>query len=255
VRHLGQIASRVISLARLPGNGCRREVAQELRDHLEDLAQEARSRGYDEETAARIARIRFGEPKEIAAAFASVYMPERVARHILQASILLTASTMAVVLVIGTVQSIAAICTATSIVSTLRDMHRELLGFGAIVAGYCSLYAGERIFPISPAKALMPSLALGSGLAVALVWLVPQHEALPLVAFACAAAARLLQRLELPFLWLAGTALPLLISWLLVGPLISGWQFPWLVWLGLSMSCTALREVVRVFERLFVDFV
>jgi len=68
---------------------------------------------------------------------------------------------MAVVVVIGTVQSIAAICTASSIVQTLRDIHRELFGFGAIAAGDCSLYAGERLFPASLARALLPSVTVG----------------------------------------------------------------------------------------------
>jgi hypothetical protein len=149
---------------------------------------------------------------------------------------------MAVVVVIGTVQLIAAICTATSMVSILRGIPQEVFGFGAVAAGYCSLYAGERIFPTSLAKALSPSITLGLCLAALFSWLVPQHAALPLAAFACAAAGRLLQRVEIPFLWFAGTALPLLMAWALFGPLISGWQFPWLVWVGLTVSCKALRE-------------
>jgi len=84
-------------------------------------------------------------------------------------------------------------------------------------------------------------------------WLMPQHAVLPLVAFTCAAFGRLLQRVEIPFVWFGGTALPLLIAWGLFGPLISGWQFPWLVWLGLTVSCKALREIVRLFERVFIE--
>ncbi len=76
--------------------------------------------------------------------------------------------------------------------------------------------------------------------------------ALPLAAFACAASGRLLQGIEIRFVWSAGTALPLLIVWALFGPLISDWRFPWLVWLGLTISCEALREIVRLFERVFV---
>jgi len=65
----------------------------------------------------------------------------------------------------------------------------------------------------------------------------------------------MLQRVQIPFVWFAGTALPLLIAWAVFGPLISRWQFPWLAWLGITISCKALREVVRLFERLFVkDF-
>jgi hypothetical protein len=255
VMHLDHIVSRVIVLARLPGKqrGC--EVAKELRAHLDDLAEEVRSQGYDDEAAARIVRIRFGDPQDIAAAFASVYAPERWARRMLQSTLLFAASTLAVVVVISTVQSIAAMCTAESVLSTFRDIHREAFGFAAIAAGYCSLYAGERLFSTSRARALLPSLSLGLGLAALLAWLIPQHAVLPLVAFTCAASGRLLQRFEIPFIWFAGTALPLLIAWVLFGRLLPGWQFPGLVWLGLTISCKALREIVRLFERFVIaDF-
>ena len=251
--YLDSILSRVIFLAKLPGNKRRCEVAKELRAHLDDLAEEARSQGYDEEAAARIVRMRFGEPEEVAAAFASVYAPERLAKRILQSAILVTVSTVAVAVVVGTVQSIAAFWTATSIVSTIRNLHWEFVGFCAITAGYCSLYAGERLFPTCLPKALLPSATLGLSLAGLFVWLTPQHTALPLAAFTCAAFGRLLQRVEIPLFWLTGTALPLLIAWALFGPLISGWQFPWLVWLGLTVSCKALREIVWLFERVFVE--
>jgi uncharacterized protein (UPF0335 family) len=253
VTHLDRIISRVILLAKLPGNKRRCEVEKELRAHLDDLTEEARSQGYDDQAAAGIVRMRFGEPEEVAAAFASVYAPERLAKRILQSAILVTVSTVAVVAVIGTVQSIAAICTATSIMATLRDIHREVFGFAAITAGYCSLYAGERLFPTSLTRALLPSVTVGLWIAAVLGWLIPQHAALPLAAFACAASARLLQRIDIRLVWFAGTALPLLIAWALFGPLISGWQFPWLVWLGLTISCKALREIVRLFERVFVE--
>ncbi|MBV9304337.1 MAG: hypothetical protein JOY62_15190 [Acidobacteriaceae bacterium] len=251
--HLDRILSQVISLAKLPGNRRRNEVAKELRTHLDDLAEDARSQGYDDDTAARIVRMRFGDPEEVAAAFISVYKPERLARRILQSTILMTVSTVAVVVVIGTVQSIAAVCTASSMVPTLRDISREVFGFTAIASGYCSLYAGERLFPASLPRALLPSVSFGLLLAVVFGWLIPQHAGMPLAAFTSAASGRLLQRVEIPFLWFAGTALPLLIAWALFGPLIPGWEFPWLVWFGVTVSCKALREIVRLFERAFVE--
>lgn len=251
--HLDHIVSRVALRASLPGNKRRREVEKELRAHLDDLVEEARSQGYDEEAAARIARVRFGEPQEIGAAFASVYAPERWARGILQATILFVASTVAVAVVLSTVQSIAALCTAGSVLSTLRDMYQEIFGFAAITAGYCSLYAGEHLFPASPAKAVLPSVSLGLCLAAVFTWLIPQHAALPVVAFASAACARLLQRWAMPFIWFAGTAVPLLIAWILFGRLLSCWEYPWLVWLSLTISCKALREIVRLFEGAFLE--
>lgn len=197
--------------------------------------------------------MRFGEPEEVAAAFASVYAPERWARRILQSTVLFAASIIAVAVVVSTVQSIAAMFSTGSVLSTLRDIYQEVVGFGAITAGYCSLYAGERLFPASLARGVLPSVTLGLCLAAGFAWLIPQHAVLPLVAFAGAASGRLLQRLEIPFLWFAGTALPLLIAWVLFGRLIPCWEFPWLVWLGLTISCKALREIVRLFERVFME--
>jgi uncharacterized protein (UPF0335 family) len=251
--HLDHIVSRVVSMAKLPGNKRACEVAKELRAHLDDLAEDVRSQGYDEEAAARIIRIRFGEPQEIAAAFASVYAPERWAREVLRSTILFAASAIAVAIVVSTVQSIAVMCTAGSILSTLRNIYQEGFGFAAITTGYCSLYVGERLFPTSLARAALLSVTLGLCLAAVFAWLIPQHAVLPLVAFACAACARLLQRLQIPFLWFAGTALPLLIAWGVFGRLISCWEFPWLVWLGLTISCKALREIARLFERVFAE--
>jgi hypothetical protein len=253
VTHLEYIVSRVIVLAKVPGNKRECEVAKELRAHLDDLADEVRSQGYDDEAAARIIKMRFGDPQDVAAAFASVYAPERLARRILQSIILFAASILAVAVVLSTVQSIAAVCTAQSMLSTLRNLYQEILGFGAITAGYCSLYAGERLFPASLARAALPSVTLWLCLAAVFAWLIPQHVVLPLVAFACAACGRLLQRIEIPFVWSAGTALPLLIAWALFGRLLPGWEFPWLVWLGLTISCKALWEITRLFERVFIE--
>jgi hypothetical protein len=110
VTRLDHIVSRVILGAKLPGKKRRCEVAKELRAHLEDLGEEVRSRGYDDEAIVRIVKMRFGEPQEIAAAYASVYAPERWARRIFQAALLLTISTIAVAVVLSTVQSVAALC-------------------------------------------------------------------------------------------------------------------------------------------------
>jgi hypothetical protein len=169
VTHLDHIVSRVTLLAKLPDKKRRGEVAKELQTHFDDLAEEMRSQGYDDEATARMVRMRFGDPQEVAAAFASVYAAERWSRYILQSAILFAASTMAVVIVISTVQSIAAICTAESILSTFRGIHREVFGFAAIAAGYCSLYAGERLFPASRVRALLPSVTLALGLAEVLL--------------------------------------------------------------------------------------
>lgn len=253
VTYLDHIVSQVIAVAKLPGGNRRAEVARELRAHLEDLAEEARSNGYDQAATTRIVKMRFGDPQEVAAAMASVYAGERLVKCMLQSTIMVIASIIAVSFVIATIQLIAALCTAASIALSFRGIHSELLGFATLTAGYCSVYAGERLFPTRLPKAVLPSATLGLAIAGLFVWLIPQHAALPLAAFMCAACGRLLQRVEIPFVWFAGTALPLLLVWMWFGPLLSGSQFPWLVWLGVTISCKALREIVRLFEKVFIE--
>jgi len=244
------IVSRVISLANLPGARRRGEIEKELRAHMEDIVEEARFQGYDQSAIQGIVEMRFGKPHDVAAAFASVYAPERLARCIVALAILIIASFVAVVLVIGSVQSAAAICTATSIASSFRHIYWESFGFAAIALGYCSLYLGERLFPAAPAKAVLPSATLVFCVGVVLSWVAPGHMALPLLAFTCAAFGRLLQRVDVPLVWLGGTGGPLLIGWAFFGPSVPGsGQFLCLVWLGLTISCKVLQELVQLFER------
>lgn len=248
-----RMVAQVVGLAKLPGRKSGREVAKELRAHLEDLEEEARFQGYDAGAIGRMVAMRFGEPEEIAAAFTSVYWAERQARRMVQSAILVIVSAVVAGVVVGTLQSLAAICSATPITSSARDFPAELFGVSAITAGYCSLYGGERLFPTSLARALLPSLALGLGLAAIVYWRVPQHAVLPVAAYVCAASARLLQHVEVPFVWLAGTAAPLLAAGALFGPLLYGWHFPWLVWVSLSVVCKALQEIVWLFEKTFTE--
>jgi hypothetical protein len=244
------IVPRVISACRVPGARRRRELEKELYSHVEDSAEEARSQGYDDSAIRRIVALRFGKTNEVAAAFASVYARDRVARCVLGLGILAIVSFAAVVLVIGSVQSIAAICTARSVASSFRYIHWESFGFAAIALGYCSLYLGERLFPASLAKALLPSATLLFCFGVVLCWVAPGHVALPLIAFACAALGRLLQSVDIPLVWLAGTAGPLLIAGAFFGSLVPGsGPFLCLVWLGLTISCKVLQELVELFER------
>jgi hypothetical protein len=243
------IVERVVSAAQLPSAERRREVERELRAHVEDIVEEARLHTQDEGIIRQIVEARFGKSQEVADGFASVYSRERLARRVAGAGILLMASLTAVIVVISGMQSMEAIWRARSVVSPFEYLGHEVFGLSAIILGYLSLYLGERLFPRSLAKSVLVSAAIAFLAAINLSAFVPQHEALPLAAFCCAAFARLLQRVHIPFLWLAGTAGPLLIAGLIVGPLLPDQgTFPWWVWLGLTVSCWALRETVRVFE-------
>jgi hypothetical protein len=244
------IVSRIVSQARLPGARRRHEIERELCSHLEDIVDEARSQGCSDAAIQRMLEERFGSAEEIATGFAFVYRHERLVRSIFCWGTLLVSSLIVVAAVVASIQSVATISTGISLASLYATILHETIGLTAIVLGYCSLCLGEHLFPASPAKTVVPCLALALAIPFGLTWIRPEHATLPLVAFSCAALARLLQKTEIPLLWIAGIAGPLFIAWAFLGPLPVGHgRFPWLVWLGLTSSCKVLEEIVGLFEQ------
>jgi hypothetical protein len=249
------IVRRVISLFDFLDATQHREIEMELRAHVEDVMEEARAQGYDEAAIARIVEARFGSPREVADGFRTAYARERPILNVVGAASLLLASLVAVGLVVGSVQSIFAICTAASLRSAFNQVAWESIGFAAIALGYCSLYFGERLLRTSLTKQILLGAALVFCLAFGLSKAGSEHSALPLVGFASAAMARLLQRIRIPFVWLAGTAGPLFAAGMIPRFLSSGHeqglhpQFLWLVWLGLTLCCQALQLIVQCFEK------
>ena len=142
----------------------------------------------------------------------------------------------------------------TPLPDTLIGLNWEFLGLGAVALGYCAAYLGECMFPTSFAKSVLLSVTLALCASAALLAAVPAHAILPCSAFAGAAFARLLQRVPVPLLWFAGTAGPLTIAEFIFRPLLSGQGPPsWLLWLGLTLSCAALRRIVFLFEKLAIQ--
>lgn len=234
MRDIDRIVERVLARARIPGATRRREIERELRDHLEDLAE------------ADLAR--FGDPEVVGDALGRVYAPERWAAHVARAATLVLASGLAAAVIITGVQ---VVMTA----ATLREISTEIAGFATVALGYCAAYLARRRYRLS-----LPSVVgvitggalwIGVGLSV----LAPRHAVIATVAFLSTAFGGLLVYAPVPLLWLAGTAGPLLMASVVLGPLVPGaGRFPWLIWVGLSLSCVALRIVVRVFERyVFTD--
>ncbi len=245
------VIQQIVALAKLPGARCRCEIERELRDHLEDLEEEARSRGHNEAMIEQIAAIRLGAPREIAAAFASVYAFERWMRRALACGILLLASFVAVSFAVGIVQSSAALWIGAQFPGVSNGLYWEVLGLVAIALGYCGAYLVQLVFPTSFAKAASLSFILTICVAECLFSAVPAHAVLPCIAFAGTAFASLLQRVHVPFVWLAGPAVPITIIAVAFRPLLAGQgPPPWLLWVGLALSCAVLRRIVCIFEKL-----
>jgi hypothetical protein len=247
------IIRQVIARSRLPGGRRRREMLRELSAHLEDSAEALRARGYDDCTVERMVELRFGDADALGRAFAVVYRRERWARTAASIVVLFVTATLAATLVIGGVQSLVAIGTAHPLRATFTHATSELIGIAAVAIGYCIPFVAERL-GVPPTRQIL-GLVAAIGLAVGgyCIGTPPAEAAMPIVAFACAASARLLQRFNVPLLWLVGTAWPLLIAWRGLGPLIeSGLPgarvFPWSVWCGITGACLLLRPIVWLFE-------
>jgi hypothetical protein len=243
------IVQQIVALARLP-NARRRDIERELREHLEDLADDARAQGHDEAMIERMEAIRFGDPRQIGAAFTSVYALELWTRRAAAGGTLLLTSIATVCLVVGTVQASAALCSGALCAPNSGGLPSEIVGICAVALGYCSAYLGQRLFSSSTARAASLTLLVAICVAAGLILAVPAHAVLPCVAFSCTAFARLLQRVSIPLLWFVGTAAPITVVGLAFRPEMPGQGPPlWLVWIGLTLSCAVLRRVVDRFDK------
>ena len=229
MRDVDRIVERVLARARIPGAARRREIERELRDHLEDMA--------DDDL------VRFGDPEIVGDALARVYAPERWAAHVARSAALVIASGLAAAVIIAGVQVVMT-------GATLRAISTEIAGFATVALGYCAAYLARRRYRLSLPSVVGVIAGGALWIGVSLSVLAPRHAVIATVAFLSAAFGGLLVYAPIPLLWLAGTAGPLLIASVALGPLVPGaGRFPWLIWAGLSLSCVALRIVVRVFER------
>lgn len=249
----GDLIKRVLARSRVPGGRRRQEIIRELSAHLEDSADALRVAGHDEEAIERILEQRFGEADAVARDFAAVYWRERLVRSAVSIVALFVAAMLGATLVIGGVQSLAAIWMAHPLRAALTIPTPELIGIAAIAVGYCSPFLAERLGVRPAVQALGLITAVGIGVAVYAIAKPPAAAEMPAIAFVSAACARLLQRVDIPVLWLAGTALPLLVAWSILGPIVDiglpgARVFPWPMWLGITGVCLVLRPIVRFFE-------
>src|SRR5206468_3990599 len=86
------LIDKILAGSRLADGENRRDVAAELRSHLEDSMNEARRAGYDDEEAERFAVARFGSPRPVSQGFSRVYRFERVSFYIVAFGLLIFAS-------------------------------------------------------------------------------------------------------------------------------------------------------------------
>jgi hypothetical protein len=142
------LIDKVLAESRLTCAKNRREVAAELRCHLEDSMNEVRKAGYADEEAERQAVTHFGSTELVSRDFAKIYRFERVRFYVVAFGLLLFASIVAAAGFIYLVQRILVIefgLQQTPVLSA-RHLALELLLVVSTIIGYFGLFFTRRLF-------------------------------------------------------------------------------------------------------------
>src|SRR5260221_2893007 len=197
------LIERILPDAGIVSGRARQEIARELDTHLEDLRSECQleSAVYQ----------RFGDPRDIAAAFARVYRAERLALYAAAFCALAAVSWGASAAFVGAVQFILATVLGFSTTQLFSPQHLvwESVQMAALTLGCLGIYFAERLF--QGWRLLKGAGLVGSvfGLAaITLQLLAPGHGRILPMAFLCAFLVRVLQAAVPHWLvWLGGAAL------------------------------------------------
>src|SRR5215472_14168327 len=145
---LDKLVEQVVSSSQVPRGTPLREIQRELRSHIQDFVEAARERGHRDDEIEKMVIASFGDPAQIAAAFAWVYRWERAAAR---ASLFLLSSVAVASLMLGavlTLQAGMAIGFGTPLQKVLASPHPaiEALDVFFTVITYTGLVAVERLF-------------------------------------------------------------------------------------------------------------
>jgi hypothetical protein len=143
-----KLIERVVNSSQVPRGKRRDEIQRELRSHIEDFVEAAREGGHDDNEIEEMVVASFGDPAQIAGAFARVYRWERAAAR---AGIFLLCSVAVTSLMLGavlTLQAGMAIGFGTPLRKVLASPHTaiEALDMFFTVITYTGLVAAERLF-------------------------------------------------------------------------------------------------------------
>jgi hypothetical protein len=148
VRTAEELIDRIVNSSQIPPGKRRREIQRELRAHIEDFVDAAREAGREWHEIEQLALANFGDPGQIAQAFAWVYRHERRTLRVFAyaLSVLLLACSLLAAIV--TTQAGLAFGLGTPIMKTLASRHTVMEGLDilASVAAYLGLTALESLF-------------------------------------------------------------------------------------------------------------
>jgi len=213
MRDPDDLIDAILARSRILGSSRRRDIERELRAHVEDAGAE-----------------RFGDPDEIGRAFALAYRP--------------SLRTTAVLFLASAGVSAALVALSRYVLlQAYPYIAREVLFFAALPLGYIAARVSGRLATIG---------ALALYVAAATHLITPGEAVGPTVTFIAGAVVASLQSARIQFAWIWGTALPLTLARMVLGPLSPGngpfglWHLG--VWLITALSCCAMTLVSTVLE-------
>jgi hypothetical protein len=192
------LIERVMAGSGIAGRKRRHEVRLELRSHLEDLIAEARQAGHTDATIATLVAARFGDPGQVASAFARVYRSDRIAFGLAAfGSLAVVALAISYAFVYG-VQALLAYGLGVMPARSPSTAHlvSEAVLVGTLTLSYLGLYFAERLFTRFQFAGALGLMALVAGVVVLGTTVTGfGHGLFVSLAFAAAAVARGFERL------------------------------------------------------------
>ena len=197
------LIERILPQAGIVSGRTRQESARELNAHLEDLRAECPLESSVDE--------RFGDPRDIAAAFARVYRAERLALYAAAFCALAAVSWGASAAFVGAVQFVLATVLGFSTSQLFSPQHLiwESVQMAALTLGCLGMFFAERLFECRRLLKAAGLIGLLFGIAALLLQLLaPGHGRMLPMAFLCAFLVRVL-RASAPhwLVWLCGAAI------------------------------------------------
>lgn len=253
-----EFVRRIVSKSGTLRSATRRDIERELLAHFEDAIEEGRDDSSDDERVFDEARSRFGDPEEVARAFALAFRSERRVLLTADAVILLCMSVVTAAALILGLQLAIATSLRIPLSHAFPRLRGELVAVVSLAAGYMGLYMEGRWF-----RHLRVVKAMGfiSAIFICVFAFIScaMHLAIaaPALAFVSGLTVRALQTTFLRRVWYLGTIMPTVLASLNTGRLLSidggAPLFAAVIvrWLGMTAACYALTLLARHHEARF----
>jgi hypothetical protein len=168
MRAADALIDQIVSSSQIPSEKRRREVARELRSHVDDFVAAARGAGHQDNEIERMVLENFGDPRQVGRNFAWVYRRQRAVLHALVFGI--STFAVAILTAAGILTAQAGIAKGFHLPFAIGSRHTiaEVSDIAATVAAYAGLVWVEKLFTRRPVLKSMAVLVLLAAVALQL---------------------------------------------------------------------------------------